>query len=160
MLGSKYECKKHNCNIYVGDKVINLKNNYETFSPTGEKRPIANGNMGIVRQVTENSIIIDFQMQGEVEIEGEARENINLAYAITIHSSQGSQFKHTIVAIDGASYIMGNVEILYTGITRAQKHCYLVAEPSIITKCLKTVENHQKQTYLCRILNSFERPSI
>lgn len=160
MLGSKYECKKHNCNIYVGDKVINLKNNYETFSPTGEKRPIANGNMGIVRQVTENSIIIDFQMQGEVEIEGEARENINLAYAITIHSSQGSQFKHTIVAIDGASYIMGNVEILYTGITRAQKHCYLVAEPSIITKCLKTVENHQKQTYLCRILNSFEKPSI
>lgn len=159
-LGASYESRKHNCNIYVGDKVINLKNNYETFSPTGEKRPIANGNMGIVRQITENSIIIDFQMQGEVEIEGEARENINLAYAITIHSSQGSQFKHTIVAIDGASFIMGNVEILYTGITRAQQHCYLVAEPSIISKCLRTVENQQKQTYLCRILNSFDKPSI
>ena len=81
------------------------------------------------------------------------------AYAITIHSSQGSQFEHTIVAIDSASYIMGNVEILYTGITRAQKHCYLVAEPSIISKCLKTVENQQKQTYLCKILDSFSNPS-
>lgn len=154
-MGAKYESRKNKCNIYVGDKVINLKNNYETFSSTGEKRPIANGNMGIVKQITENSIVIDFQNQGEVEIEGEARENINLAYAITIHSSQGSQFEHTIVAIDSASYIMGNVEILYTGITRAQKHCYLVAEPSIINKCLKTVENNQKQTYLCRILNSY-----
>ena len=158
-IGAKYESKRNNCSIFVGDKVINLKNNYETFSPTGEKRPIANGNMGIVRQITENSIIIDFQNQGEVEVEGEARENINLAYAITIHSSQGSQFEHTIVAIDSASYIMGNVEILYTGITRAQKHCYLVAEPGIISKCLKTVENQQKQTYLCKILNSFSNPS-
>ena len=160
ILGSYYESKKHKCKIYVGDKVINLKNNYETFSPIGEKRPIANGNMGIVRQITENSIIIDFQMQGEVEVEGEARENINLAYAITIHSSQGSQFKHTIVAIDGASFVMGNVEILYTGITRAQKHCYLIAEPSIIAKCLRTVENQEKQTYLCKILDSFNKPSI
>lgn len=158
-LGAKYECKKWKCTIYVGDKVINLKNNYETFSPTGDKRPIANGNMGIVREITENSIIIDFQMQGEVEIEGEARENINLAYAITIHSSQGSQFKHTLVAIDNTAYKMANVEILYTGITRAQDYCYLIAEPSIINTCLRNVENNNKQTYLGRILNSYEKPS-
>lgn len=159
-LGAKYECRKWKCNIYVGDKVINLKNNYETFSPTGEKRPIANGNMGIVREITEDSIIIDFTMQGEVEIEGEARENINLAYAITIHSSQGSQFKHTIVAIDNTAYQMANVEILYTGITRAQKYCYLIAEPSIIKTCLRNVENNKKQTYLSKILNSYDKPSL
>ena len=88
--------------IYKGDKIINTKNNYSTRSPEIKSAftdevikpkkvtPIFNGSIGIVEEIKKDSIIVDFYGIGLVEIHKEDYPLLNLAYAITCHSAQGS----------------------------------------------------------------------
>lgn len=143
-------------NIYKGDKVINMKNNYSTTAPDGRTpRPVYNGSIGIVKEILEKSVIVDFVGIGEVEIKCENYSKINLAYAITVHSSQGSQWKNVICAFDMSSYILLNVEIAYTGISRAEEECTFIVEDNAMQQILRTVEQKTKQTLLSSFLQKF-----
>lgn len=144
--GNTYDRKDFK--IYVGDKVINTKNNYNSLTVTGEVCPVFNGNIGIVKAITEDSIIVNFPAIGELELKNDERDFLNLAYAITIHSSQGSQWKRVISCMDSSAYIMLTTELLYTAITRAEKHCKLIAEDKAVRKAVKTIEQNKKQTLL------------
>ena len=146
---------KEGYKIYKGDKVINTRNNYNTIDINGTKTPLFNGNMGIVKEVTNNELIIDFTNVGTIVVKDKDREDVQLGYAITVHSSQGSQWNRVICALDMSSYIMLNVEMLYTSITRASKHCSLIAQDSAIKQCLRSVESNTKQTYLDRFLKLY-----
>ena len=150
--GLFYE-NKEGFKIYKGDKVINTKNNYNTLNLEGLKTPLFNGNMGIVKEVTYNELIIEFTNVGTIVLKNEERDAIQLGYAITVHSSQGSQWKRVLCALDMGAYIMLNVEMLYTAITRASKHCSLIAQDTAVKHCLRNVESNTKQTYLDRFLN-------
>ena len=150
--GLFYE-NKEGFKIYKGDKVINTKNNYNTLNLEGLKTPLFNGNMGIVKEVTYNELIIEFTNVGTIVLKNEERDAIQLGYAITVHSSQGSQWKRVLCALDMGAYIMLNVEMLYTAITRASKHCSLIAQDIAVKHCLRNVESNTKQTYLDRFLN-------
>lgn len=138
--------------IFKGDKVINLKNNYNSLSPDGERRPVFNGSIGIVKDIQEDCIIIDFIGVGEVELKN--YENINLAYAVSCHSSQGSQWKRVICAFDMGAYVLLNVEMLYTAVTRASEHCALIVEDKAFLQALRTVEQKTKQTLLSDFLKN------
>lgn len=142
---------KNKVNIFEGDKIINTVNNYKTRNINKEKSPIFNGNIGIVKKITDKEIHVDFN-NTVVIIEGEARNNLNLAYAITIHSAQGSQWQSVICAFDISMWVLLNVEMLYTAITRASKHCIIVAQNKAIQQAIKTVEQKTKQTYLDKFL--------
>lgn len=134
--------------IKTGDKVINTKNNYNTYNIDGVKTPIFNGNIGIVTSIEASSCIVDFVGIGKVVIEEETAKNLELAYAISVHKSQGSGFDNVIVAIDNSSYVLNNVELLYTAITRAKKFCSLIAINKAIRFAIKTKETSVKQTLL------------
>lgn len=135
--------------IREGDKVINTKNNYKTVNELGSITPIFNGNIGIVKQIFDNgSCCVDFAEIGDVFLKRKDVDNLELAYACTIHKCQGSQFLSTIVAIDNSSYIMNNSELLYTAITRARKYCVLIGNNSAIRKAIQTKEMKTKQTFL------------
>ena len=140
-----------NVEIFVGDKVINTKNNYKTKTVNGEECPIFNGNIGIVNNITSNTIEVDFNGI-IIEFEKKDRDALNLAYAITTHSSQGSQWESVIVAFDSSAWLLLTVEMLYTAITRASNHCILIAEDKSIKQAIRTVEQKTKQTYLSRFL--------
>lgn len=137
--------------LLEGDKVINTKNNYRTKDINGEEYPIFNGNIGIIVSILKESIRVDFNGR-IVELNKNERDSLNLAYAITVHSSQGSQWERVICAFDTSMWMLLNVEILYTAITRASKHCTVVAEDKAIRQAIKTVEQKTKQTYLNRFL--------
>ena len=137
--------------ILEDDKVINTKNNYNTKDINGEKTPTFNGNIGIVTKITDEKIIVDFNDK-IIEFEGKARDSLSLAYAITVHSSQGSQWDSVISTFDSSMWILLNVEILYTAITRASKHAIVIAEDKAIQHAIKTVEQNTKQTYLGKFL--------
>lgn len=147
-----FENKNEN-KIYVNDKVINTKNNYNTKTTEGYTYPIFNGNIGIVTEISkeDKSITINFNGK-EVIVTGKDRNYIDLAYAITVHSSQGSQWQSVIMAINMSSYIMLTAELLYTGITRAIEHCDLIATTDAVGKAVRTVEQKSKQTYLTNFL--------
>lgn len=150
--GDSFTDDKRDLTIYVGDKVINTVNNYKIKTVNGKEHPIFNGHIGIVKAIENNKLIITFDDVDVVFSKAQAK-NLNLAYAITVHSSQGSQWNSVIVAIDNSSWIMLTTEMLYTAITRASKHCILVGQDSAIKQAIRTVEQNTKQTFLSTFLN-------
>ena len=148
----------------VGDKVINRKNCYRVFTNTLDETNIYNGSMGIIEKIVaiddienmlnEEYIIVDFFGEGKVILKQENYFNLELAYAITCHSSQGSQFDITIVAFDNSSYVMLSNEWLYTAITRAKKKCYIIAENKALNIACTSNKIKHRKTFLKEFLSN------
>lgn len=138
--------------LFVGDKVINTKNNYNCFNSEGEKTPVFNGNIGIIKEIEDGTCVVDFIGIGEITLSKEATKNLELAYACTTHKMQGSGYDTVIVAIDSTSFILNNAELLYTAMTRAKKYCVLVGKNSAIRGCISKREVKTKQTFLNNFL--------
>lgn len=148
---NKQDIKKYV--ITTGDKVINVVNNYKSITTNGKKCPVFNGNIGIVKSIEEDgSCVVNFEGVGELLLSKSESKNLELAYALTTHKCQGSGFDSVIVVLDGSSYIMNNSELLYTGITRAKKHCVLIGDTGVIKKTITTKEVNKKQTFLKEML--------
>lgn len=142
-----------------GDKVINTSNNYKT-NPA-----IYNGNIGIIKKFDineedEDVMIIDFVGIGEVVLSKEFWNNIELAYAITTHKSQGSEFKHVVFGIDFSSYSLLSREMVYTGITRARKKCTLIAQTGALRMAICKAGVNIKQTHLQQCLYNVAHPKL
>lgn len=140
--------------IQIGDKVINTKNNYNATTLDGEKIDVFNGNMGIVKNIEDGYITIDFVGIGEVIFDGKSSKGLELAYATTTHKQQGSEFKCVICGIDSSAYILLNAEMLYTMITRAKEYCILVGKNQAVRTAISKREAKNKQTYLKMLLDS------
>lgn len=126
--------------VRIGDKVINRKNHYDVNTTNYETTNIFNGSMGIVKEIYKTHMVIDFFDEGEIILKPDKYIGLELAYAITCHSSQGSQFKVVLVGFDYSSYIMLSNEWLYTALTRAKNKCYMIAE----TKAINTASTNNK----------------
>ena len=108
--------------------------------------------MGIVKDIKDGYVFIDFIGIGEVIFDGKAVKSLELGYAITTHKSQGSQYRSVIYAINSSDYVLLNVENGYTGITRASKHCTFVFKIQALNTMLTRRETKNKQTYLSRLI--------
>ena len=147
----------------VGDKVINTVNNYKV-EPT-----VYNGNIGIIKDITieedENGdvtdvMIIDFVGIGRVSIPKDFWDQLDLAYAITVHKYQGSQSDNIIFNFDFASYSLLTRQLIYTGITRAKKKCYLVCQTSALRYGVAQEAISRKQTHLQDSLYEIAHPKL
>lgn len=128
---------------YVGDKVIQLQNNPE--------KGIMNGDIGLIKDISKDQddkdiLYIDFDDQ-IVLFRKEELEDINLAYAISIHKSQGSEYKVVIMPLSKSYFRMLRKELLYTGITRTKTHLSLVGDLSLIVEASQVL-NEKRQTML------------
>lgn len=148
--------------LRTGDKVINTENNYKAvLYDTGESTAIYNGSIGIVTKILgESELVIDFPDIGEVLILKDSLKNIELAYAITAHKSQGSQYDYVIIALDFASYSLLSKELVYTMMTRAKRKCYLVAQTAALRMATSKEGVQIKQTHLKEILNDLFNPKL
>ncbi|MCD5401644.1 ATP-dependent RecD-like DNA helicase [candidate division NPL-UPA2 bacterium] len=130
---------EHRGNTFrIGDKVIQTKNNYE--------KGVMNGDLGLIEQIDEEGISVRYN--GEtVEYLREDMGEIELGWAITIHKSQGSEFKNVIVPITTSHYIMLYRNLLYTAVTRAKEKMVLVGTKkaaAIAIRNNKPVQRHTK----------------
>lgn len=141
--------------LYLGDKVINVRNNYKTLNINGEIAPIFNGDMGIITDIDEENriVTVNFQTVGEVIIPKTHLGYIQLGYAITTHKSQGSGFKYVICGIDYSHYKLLTKELVYTLITRAKKHCVVCAENKALRFAISRSNVTEKQTFLKELLS-------
>ena len=143
-----------------GDKVINTINNYRL------KTPIYNGNIGTIKSISYNEeldsriITIDFIGIGNVDIPEDVWNGIELGYAITVHKYQGSQSKYVIFGLDFSSYALLTRELVYTGITRAQKKCYLVCQTGALRYATAQQTVSTKQTHLQDCLYEVAHPKL
>ncbi|UQX86631.1 AAA family ATPase [Jatrophihabitans telluris] len=103
-----------------GDRVVATANHLEV-SPTG----FANGEVGVVTKVADKVVTVDFG-SGPAEISGKALADITHGWAITVHRAQGSEFRAVIVVLPPEAGRMLSRPLVYTGLTRAQRHLSIV----------------------------------
>lgn len=138
--------------IRVGDKIMNMVNQYKTLDTNGILTPVFNGNLGIVKAIYSKEMVIDFVGIGELVIEKDNWKNIELGYASTAHKLQGSEFNTIIVGVDSSSYVMLSKEWLYTAVTRSKKMCYLCGDNYAIRTSVKQSNLVKKLTHLKELL--------
>lgn len=138
--------------LRTGDKVINKRNAYDIKNSDGTSHDIFNGNIGIVKTINNQFVGVDFAEIGYVEVPKSHISNIELGYAITCHSAQGSQFPVVIGGIDYSMYVMLNKELLYTMITRASKKLILAAQNKALRYAVTKHQIINRQTYLLDLL--------
>ncbi len=138
--------KKGNLKFKLGAKVIQRVNNYD--------KNIFNGEIGYIIDVFKAKPTDEYNNMFTVQYPGKPityskneLDQIDLAYALTIHLAQGSGYKTTIVIIDNSHYILLDSCLLYTGITRAKQRCLLLAEPSAFKKCIVNNKSIARQTW-------------
>ncbi len=132
--------------LLVNDKVIQTRNNYDLG--------VMNGAMGIVRSVgIDGSLSIEFEdKMVHIEAGSPHRGDIQLAYALTIHKSQGSEFPCSIVIAHKSHSFMHHRNLLYTGVTRASQTAIIVGDHWGIANCAKRVQVDARKTFLSLIL--------
>ncbi len=132
------------------DKVMQTKNNYDiTWSKDGEAGAgIFNGDIGIIVKVkrNESTVVIDFE--GRIaEYSYEMLEQLELAYAITVHKSQGSEFNAVILPLLGGFDKLFYRNLLYTAVTRAKKMLIIVGSGKVVEQMV--ANNRRSLRYSC-----------
>lgn len=145
---------KQTYTLRVGDKVINVKNNYKTINEDGMIIPVFNGYIGIVKSIEYDYMIIDFDLCGRILVDKKYWGNIELGYSITCHKFQGSQCKTVIVGLDYNAYTLLTKEWVYTALTRAEKKCILCAENAALRYAITNSNITAKQTFLKTMLQN------
>jgi exodeoxyribonuclease V alpha subunit len=131
----------------IGDRVMQVRNNYEKF--------VFNGDIGNIVNIDkdEQQMVISF---GEREVLYEFAElnEITLSYAISIHKSQGSEFDAVIVPIFMQHFILLQRNLIYTAITRAKRLCILVGQTRAVAMGIKNDKGVERLTFLKEYLTT------
>lgn len=142
-----------------GDKVMQIKNNYQleweirgnygivTESGTG----VFNGDMGIIKTINSfaESITVEFDEGRTVTYPFKQLEELELAYAVTIHKSQGSEYPAVVIPMFPGPRLLMSRNLLYTAVTRA-KHCVcLVGIPQVFYEMIENTREQKRYSGLC-----------
>ena len=127
--------------LRIGDRVMQLKNDYN--------KEVFNGDLGIVRAIdkTEKEVTIDFDGR-DVTYDYADLNEITLAWATSIHKSQGSEYPVVILPLYTQHYMMLSRNLFYTGLTRAKKLALIVGSEKAIAIAVKQVKQQQRYTRL------------
>ncbi len=129
-----------------GDKVMQIRNNYD--------KNVFNGDIGYITAVdiTERTLSVTFDNR-VVEYDITELDEIVLAYAVTIHKSQGSEFPVVVMPVTMKHFVMLQRNLIYTGITRAKKICVLVGTTKALAYAIKQNTVSKRNTKLKERLN-------
>ncbi len=129
----------------VGDRVMQLRNNYD--------KDVYNGDVGFVKGVDADarSLVVTFDGR-PVKYDAGDLDELVLAYAMTIHKSQGSEYPAVIVIIHTQHYVMLQRNLLYTAITRGRKLVLLMGVPYAVDQAIKTNTVRERRTGLAERL--------
>ena len=129
----------------TGDRVIQLRNDYD--------KEIFNGDLGRVISRHGDKLEVDFDGK-VVSYAASDSDQLTLAYATTIHKSQGSEYPVVVLPMLKSHYMMLSRNLLYTAVTRARKLCILVADPKAIEIALGETRKEARRTALSRRLRA------
>lgn len=130
----------------IGDKVMQLKNDYD--------RNVWNGDVGVVAKVDEEegALVVRFEEKDEeareVTYDGSSLDELALAYACTIHKSQGSEYPAVVIPLLTTHYVMLSKNLLYTAVTRGKRVVVLVADPRALRLSLAEDRREHRLTKL------------
>lgn len=149
------EIKVYDVTFRVGDKVMQNKNDYDVVWKKDEMpgRGIFNGDIGRIVAVDSHSGNIEIDFEGKRALYTvEMMQRIELAYAITIHKSQGSEYSAVIIPVTAYSRQLLYRNLLYTGVTRAKQILILIGNKYIIQEMVNNNRKMLRYSCLCRML--------
>ena len=132
--------------FYVGDKVIQTKNDYESN--------IFNGDLGIIKDIDEDEGCVNICFNDEDHmLERSSCLDLKLAYAISIHKSQGSEFPVVVIPLFTQHFVMLKRNLLYTAVTRGRKKVFIIGDPRAYSIAVRTLDSTIRHTTLKDRLN-------
>ncbi len=128
-----------------GDKVMQLRNDYD--------KNVFNGDVGFVSRLDpeEGTLVVRFD-EREVEFDASDLDDLTLAYACTVHKSQGSEYPAVVIPLLTAHFVMLSKNLLYTAVTRGKRLVVLVADPRAVELALSRGRREERRTRLAERL--------
>lgn len=152
-----------------GDKVMQTKNNYqlewEVVSrygiPIDRGVGIFNGDMGIVKEINDyaQTVVVEYDEHRRVTYGFAQMDEVELAYAITIHKSQGSEYPAVIMPLMGGPRMLMNRNLLYTGVTRAKDCVTILGSRQVVNEMIANVSEAKRYTSLDKRIRELEEGS-
>lgn len=149
-----------------GDKVMQIKNNYQLewevctkYGMTIDKGlGIFNGDMGIVIGINtfDEEIVVEYDEQRRVKYPYSLTEELELAYAITVHKSQGSEYPAVIIPLLQGPRLLYNRNLLYTAVTRAKKCLTIVGSDQVFQNMIQNKSEQTRYTSLFERIQEFQ----
>ena len=140
-----------------GDKVMQVRNNYElSWTEDGKERlGIYNGDIGIIRKIYEHGsyMLIDFDGR-EVQYPFESLEDLEHAYAVTVHKSQGSEYPIVLMPITDFPPMLMTRNLLYTAVTRAKEMAILIGREEALMQMVANAQESVRYTGLQTLLEA------
>ena len=135
--------------LRTGDRVIQTRNNYDLG--------IFNGDIGKIEDVDVSEVTCTVRFSGSgtrlVTLKKDDLSDLQLAYGITIHKSQGSEFEVVIIPLVPQHYTMLFRNLLYTGLTRAKKLAVFVGSRKSLAQAVKRIDQRERQTALTHLVD-------
>ena len=149
----------------IGDKVMQIKNNYQLeweictkFGLTVDKGTgIFNGDMGIVTDINtyDETLEVEYDEGRKVKYPNELLDELELAYAITVHKSQGSEYPAVIIPLLPGPRLLYNRNLLYTAVTRAKKCLTIVGSETTFQDMIQNKNEQNRYTSLAERIQEF-----
>ena len=151
--------REHGQTVFrVGDKVMQTKNNYQAEweirsrygIPIEKGLGVFNGDMGIVKEINTfaETMTVEYEEGKMVEYPFKQLDELELAYAITIHKSQGSEYPAVVIPLMGGPRMLMNRNLLYTAVTRARKCVTLVGDEATFSRMIENVSEQRRYSGL------------
>lgn len=139
--------------LRVGDRVMQIRNDYDKMVFNGEV-----GKIAAITSGTDNTNVKIFvqypDLPSPVEYAREEWDDIQLAYACTIHKSQGSEYPAVVMVLHHSQWVMLQRNLFYTGLTRAKNHCIIVGTNSAIQRAVENSTEKKRNTTLKQLMKS------
>jgi len=131
----------------MGDRVMQIKNNYD--------KHVFNGDIGTIQNINIEDRTLTIQYPEKmVEYETNELDELVLAYAISIHKSQGSEYQAVIIPLFMQHFTLLQRNLVYTAITRAKKLCIFIGQYKALAMAVKNTKGSHRQTFLTEFLTS------
>jgi exodeoxyribonuclease V alpha subunit len=147
---ARFGDKRADQSFVPGDKVIQIRNNYDM--------EIFNGEIGYVLERRKGDILVRFDDR-VLSYEYDSQDQLQLAYAITVHKSQGSESPVIVMPVHRENEFMLQRNLVYTGITRGKDHVMLIGEQSALKKAARTDRSNDRYSLLAGNLVELARLS-
>lgn len=155
------KCKKNRTVFRMGDRVMNTSNDYNQSIinlETGmEELGVFNGDTGTIINIDEDSelmtVLFDDNKQGEFNFK-QMQDTFILAYAMTVHKSQGSEYKAVLVVVSKQHSFFLKRNLLYTAMTRAKQFLFLLGSPSAVAIAAKKIDDSVRNSSLNEHINA------
>jgi len=141
-----------------GDRVMQVRNNYQiAWTVRGRHNAVLdngegvfNGDMGIIRQISRytETLTVEFDEHRYVDYDFNDLDQLELAYAVTIHKAQGSEYPAVVIPLLRGPRMLMNRNLLYTAITRARSMVVLIGEPAVMNEMIDNVQEAKRYTTL------------